>query len=162
MWCGMEEVKNTTSFLSKKILKKRAARVLAVQCIYAVIIDTISGSSVDDKILGIIELYSNELEDSRLSRADQTFLINLVRKTFEYKDTLQGNISQYLAKEWRFERLANVVQSILLAAACELFLDRDTDKEVIINEYLEIAKIFSHAGEVGFLNQVLDQIAKAR
>ncbi|MCE2993135.1 MAG: transcription antitermination factor NusB [Candidatus Jidaibacter sp.] len=158
----MEEVKNTTSFLSKKILKKRAARVLAVQCIYAVIIDTISGSSVDDKILGIIELYSNELEDSRLSRADQTFLINLVRKTFEYKDTLQGNISQYLAKEWRFERLANVVQSILLAAACELFLDRDTDKEVIINEYLEIAKIFSHAGEVGFLNQVLDQIAKAR
>ncbi|MFN5381693.1 MAG: transcription antitermination factor NusB [Alphaproteobacteria bacterium] len=158
----MEEVKNTTSFLSKKILKKRAARVLAVQCIYAVIIDTVSGSSVDDKILGIIELYSNELEDSRLSRADQTFLINLVRKTFEYKDTLQGNISQYLAKEWRFERLANVVQSILLAAACELFLDRDTDKEVIINEYLEIAKIFSHAGEVGFLNQVLDQIAKAR
>ena len=158
----MEEVKSTTNFVSKKFLKKRAARVLAVQCIYAVIIDTITGATVDDKILGIIELYSNELEDSKLSEADNAFLINLVRKTFEHKEKLQENISQYLAKEWRFERLANVIQSILLAAACELLLDHETDKEVIINEYLEIAKIFSHAGEVGFLNQVLDQIAKAR
>lgn len=159
----MVEVKNTTKSYSTTIIKKRSARVLAVQCVYSVTTVPLEDTkTIDDRILGIIDLYSDELSTSKLSRANQTFLIKLVREVFDKKTELESIISQHLSSEWRFERLAKVIQSVLLVGACELFLDKELDKEIIINEYLEIAKIFSHDGEVGFLNHVLDQLAKHR
>ncbi len=144
---------------SSKILGKRAARIIAVQCLYSIESDVASHKSTDEKLNDIISVYENELSDSKLSKADQSYLIQLVRFAVDNSSKLEDKISTYLAKDWRIGRLPKVVAAILRCAAAELFLDKALDHRIVINEYLEIAKLFSHEGETGFINSVLDKIA---
>ncbi len=159
----MPEVPSTIKeIFSSKILAKRAARILAVQCLYSIISDISSEKSTDEKVNDIILMYLNELSDSKFSKANHSYLIKLVRFAVSNTKDIEVRITAYLAEGWRVERLPKVVVSILKAAVAELFLDKKLDREIIINDYLEIAKLFRHEGEVGFINSVLDKIASTR
>lgn len=159
----MPEASNITKqIFSGKILEKRAARILAVQCIYSIISDKASDKSTDEKVNDIISIYMNDLSDSKFSKANHSYLIKLVRFAVDNKDATEANISLHLSKNWKIERLPKVVLSILKCAVSELFLDKALDREIIINDYLEIAKLFNHEGEVGFINSVLDKVAASR
>ncbi len=68
-------------------------------------------------------------------------------------------IQPKLAVGWRFERLAKVIQSILLVAVDEMRHSPKEEKAIIISDFLEVAKILSHDGETGFLNSVLDKVS---
>ncbi len=61
---------------------------------------------------------------------------------------------------WRVERLAAVDRNLLRLAITELRCHPETPGPVVINETLEIAKIFSGEDSVEFLNGVLDSIWK--
>lgn len=159
----MPEVPNTTKrIFSSKILGKRAARILAVQCLYSIITDKVQDKSTDEKVNDIILLYMNELADSKFSKANQAYLIKLARFAVDNADAIAENISKHLAKDWKIERLPKVVACILKCAVSELFLDKALDSKIIINDYLEIAKLFNHEGEVGFINTVLDKVSASR
>ena len=67
-------------------------------------------------------------------------------------------ISKYLDKDWRFERLGKLPQIILLLATYELYYFKEMKKGIIISEYMLIAKKFSHDGETGFFNSILDKV----
>lgn len=147
---------------SKRIIAKRAARVVAVQSVYSITQDDQTDKSVDEKIADILEIYQGEMSFSKLSRANHSYLIKLVRGVFKEQEFLTSQASKYLASGWKFERLPAVIQAILLTGICELYLDKSIEKEIVINEYLEICKIFSHSGEAGFVNSVLDKVAQER
>jgi len=53
-----------------------------------------------------------------------------------------------------------LVKAILLAAAYELRFRPDVPARVAINEYVEIAHDFFDQGEPGFVNSVLDRVAR--
>ncbi|MCE2992231.1 MAG: transcription antitermination factor NusB [Candidatus Jidaibacter sp.] len=152
----------TKRIFSKAILQKRAARILAVQCLYSIVSDDTETKSIDEKVNDIINVYGNELSESKFSKADQSALIKLVRFTSQNKPEFESKISEHLATNWKFNRLPRVVSCILTCAVAELFLDKNLDREIIINDYLEIAKIFNHEGEVGFINSILDKVSIAR
>ena len=61
---------------------------------------------------------------------------------------------------WRSERLAVVDRLIMRLAVYELLFER-TPAAVVINEALELAKTFSGAGAVAFVNGVLDAVRRA-
>jgi N utilization substance protein B len=158
---GMQEISSITKrIFSSKILKKRAARIIAVQCLYSIASDEASNKSVDEKLSDIISVYENELSNSKLSQADHSYLIQLVRFAAENTLELENKISEHLLDNWRIERLPKVIASILKCATSELFLNKKLDRQIIINEYLEIAKLFNHEGETGFVNSVLDKISR--
>ncbi len=151
---------DTIKFYSKKVQKLRAARVVAVQCVYS--IEYEEGKAIDQKIIDLIDLYTTTNENKALTDANISHLSKLVRETASKKDALINLISPHLGEGWRFERLGKVIQSILLVGACEMFLDKEVDARIIINEYIELAKLFKHEGEAGFVNSVLHKLSEKR
>jgi N utilization substance protein B len=151
--------KNTTKPLfSKKFKEKRAARVLAVQALYAH--HNHEGSRLDQTIFDIIKDSKSQEVLSKLSKSDEKLIINLARGTQDNLELVTAAITKHLSKEWRFERLGKVMQAILLIAAYEMMMDSEVDRAILINEYIEITKMFNHEGEAGFVNSVLDGISK--
>jgi transcription antitermination protein NusB len=69
---------------------------------------------------------------------------------------------QSYSSNWRLDRMSHVDRNILRIACFELkFLDREIPATVVINEAIEIGKKFSSEDSAGFLNAVLDNLAKS-
>ena len=64
------------------------------------------------------------------------------------------------AVNWRLERMPGVDRNVLRLAAAEMLGFKGTPFPIIINEALEIARRYSAPESVGFLNGVLDAMAK--
>ncbi len=64
------------------------------------------------------------------------------------------------SEHWRPERMAAVDRNILRVALYELLRHPETPAAVVINEALEIARRFSGADSVEFVNGVLDGVRK--
>ncbi len=145
------------TIFSKKILEKRAARILCVQSIYALIIsDTIQNP--DPTLLKIINTHQEQEDDIIIKDVNYKYLIHTARFYAENKEFIDSMVSRHLSSDWSVSRLPILVYSIISAAASEIYLDKEIDKKIVINDYLEIAKIFNHDGEVGFINKILDNI----
>ena len=74
-------------------------------------------------------------------------------------------IDEAIAKasdHWKLHRLATVDRNVLRVATFELLYEPATPAEVIIDEAVEIARRFSSETSPGFVNGVLDMIAKQR
>ena len=68
-------------------------------------------------------------------------------------------IVRRLATGWKLDRLDATVRAILRAGAFELASRPDVPIEVVIDEYVELAKAFFDPTEAGFINAALDSIA---
>ena len=64
------------------------------------------------------------------------------------------------AEHWKLERMAAVDRNVLRLALYELLNQTETPPVVVINEALELARRFSDAGSVEFVNGILDAIRK--
>jgi len=65
------------------------------------------------------------------------------------------------AEHWKLERMAAVDRNVLRLALYELLHHPETPPAVVINEALELARRFSAAESVEFVNGVLDAVRKA-
>ena len=69
-------------------------------------------------------------------------------------------VARRLAEGWRLERVDATVRAILRAGAWELLRRPDVPAEVVIDEYVEVAKSFFEGTEPGFVNGALDAVAR--
>ena len=65
------------------------------------------------------------------------------------------------SEHWKLERMAAIDRNLLRLAVHEMRTRTDVSPAVVINEALEIARRFSSADSVEFINGVLDAIRKA-
>ena len=72
------------------------------------------------------------------------------------EEALIERINPLLQKDWAFERLAYVDQAIILLAVCELERKLD-EKAIIIDEAIELAKLYSDDEAFKYINAVLDK-----
>jgi transcription antitermination protein NusB len=72
------------------------------------------------------------------------------------EEVLIDKINPHLQQDWFFERLAYVDQAILLFAVCELERKLN-DKAIIIDEAIELAKLYSDDDAFKYINAVLDK-----
>ena len=63
------------------------------------------------------------------------------------------------SKNWRLERMTRVDRNVLRLGAWELAHQRDVPRAVILDEAVEIAKLFGNEESGAFVNGVLDRIA---
>lgn len=138
--------------------KRRLARVMAVQTIYTLMLNPSDVQDINQAIFNTFRIHDKKRIKHHIS--DEAYLINLIKGCHKNMSQLDIEIGKYLAKDWRLERIGKVVQSILRLAAFEIIHSTDVDRAIAINEYIEIAKYFNHDGEAGFINSVLDKIAK--
>lgn len=76
----------------------------------------------------------------------------------------QEEIDDYIEKasqHWRLERMAAVDRNLLRAAIAEMLGYPATPLPVIINETLEIGRLYSAPESINFLNGILDAVARA-
>jgi N utilization substance protein B len=88
------------------------------------------------------------------------FALALFARTFDNIEAMDRVIAR-VAENWDLERMAAIDRNTLRLAAAELLLG-DVPAKVAINEAIEIAKKFSTENSGGFVNGILDKIARMR
>ena len=89
---------------------------------------------------------------------DNEFVKDMVYGVITKKEEIDSIANKYLNK-WTIDRLGNTDQSIIRMAIYEL-LFMDTPDIVVINEAIELAKLYSDDSVKNMINGILDKIYK--
>jgi N utilization substance protein B len=103
--------------------------------------------------------FDRDMEGATLATADEAWFAAVVRGVAAEQIGIDRAVRRRLATGWKLERLDATVRAILRAGAFELMAAPDVPVEVVIDEYVEIAKSFFEGPEPGFVNAALDAIA---
>ena len=104
----------------------------------------------------LIENYWSEVGDKEADEKTREFSAELLHGTLRELSTIDDRI-RTRAEHWRIERMATVNRNILRLAVYE-FLFEDTPDTVVINEALELTRVFSTYEATQFINGILDAI----
>ncbi|WP_168074777.1 transcription antitermination factor NusB [Caulobacter sp. SSI4214] len=141
-----------------RIQPRSVARLAAVQALYQM---EVSGAGVDSVIREFSEhRFDRDVEGERLAAADEAFFAELAKGVVANQAKVDQGVVKRLASGWRLDRLDATARAVLRAGAYELMFRPDVPTEVVINEYVEIAKSFFEGPESGFINGALDAIAR--
>jgi N utilization substance protein B len=100
------------------------------------------------------------IDDVEYAEVEVDFFDDLVKGVSARAAELDGRIAARLASGWSLERLDRPMRQILRAGAYELAARIDVPVAAIISEYVDVAKAFYDQREAGFVNGLLDAIAK--
>lgn len=143
---------------SRKRRSRTVARLAAVQALYQM---ELGGAGVETVVREFSDFrFEGDFEGEVMAEADEAYFAELVRGVVAHQAEIDHAIATRLAKGWRLERIDATLRAILRAGACELIRQPDTPTEVVIDEYVEIAKSFFEGPEPGFVNGALDGIAR--
>jgi len=138
---------------------RSAARLAAVQALYQ---QEMEGTPIP-RLLH--EFHQHRLgaiiEDHQYAEAEVSFFDDVVSGADARKAEIDVLISERLAAGWSLERLDRPMRAILRAGAYELVARPDVPVASVINEYVDVAHAFYDKRESGFVNGLLDAIAKA-
>jgi N utilization substance protein B len=137
---------------------RSVARLGAVQALYQMEVSSAGAEAVIREFSD--HRFDRDVEDMTLASADEAFFADLVRGVVTHQKEVDVAIARRLAQGWRLERLVATVRAILRAGAYELTHRQDVPTEVVIDEYVELAKSFFEGPEPGFVNGALDAVAQ--
>ena len=137
---------------------RSAARLAAVQALYQ---HDMEGTPVARLLK---EFHDHRLgatiEDAEYHDAERDFFDDIVMGVESRRADIDRLIAARLADGWTLERLDRPMRAILRAGAYELLARADVPVGSVINEYLDVAHAFYDKRESGFVNGLLDAIAK--
>lgn len=129
---------------------RRKGRELALQALYQIeMTGDPSGAAVD--------LFLQHFEGNAKAKE---FARRLVSGTVSQRAEIDRLIAQ-ATEHWKIERLAKVDFVLLRMAAYELVFCADIPTSVTLDEAIEIAKRFGSEDSAGFINGVLDHVARS-
>ena len=88
------------------------------------------------------------------------FIKDVVSGTLERSDLIEETIKKNLSEDIDLTKTDKLLKIILFAAIFELMFKHNTPTKVIISEYLLTSEYFLEKIQIGFLNAILDKIAK--
>lgn len=100
------------------------------------------------------------IEDVTYAPAEQAFFDDVVRGVDARREEIDALIASKLAKGWALDRLDKPMRQILRAGTYELLARADVPVGSVISEYVDVAHAFYERREAGFVNGLLDAIAK--
>lgn len=89
----------------------------------------------------------------------QGFADDLFQVASSRQEEIDGYIQQ-ASEHWRLERMAAVDRNLLRAAVAEMLAYPAIPQPIVINETLEVARLYSAPESIQFLNGILDAIAR--
>lgn len=101
-----------------------------------------------------------EIEDAQYLDAERDFFDDIVTGVDARRTEIDEKIAARLAEGWSLERLDRPMRAILRAGAYELLARADVATATIISEYVDVARAFYDKRECGFVNGLLDALAK--
>ena len=137
---------------------RAAARLAAVQALYQ--------HDMEATAIPVLlhEFHQHRLgatiEDVDYAEADVDFFDDLVKGTTARLGEIDGHIAGKLAKGWALARLDRPMKAILRTGTYELLARADVPVAATISQYVDVADAFYDRREKGFVNGLLDAIAK--
>lgn len=137
---------------------RSAARLAAVQALYQ---QDMEGTPLARLLK---EFHDHRLgatiEDQTYHQAEGEFFDDIVAGANDRHEEIDRLIAARLAAGWTLERLDRPMRAILRAGAYELIARPDVPVGSVISEYVDVAHAFYDKRESGFVNGLLDAIAK--
>lgn len=144
--------------MTNKAQSRSAARLAAVQALYQ---KEMEGTAIPSLLH---EFHHHRLgatiEDVEYADAEVDFFDDLVTGTDARLDEIDGVIAAKLNAQWSLERLDKPMKAILRVGTYELLARADVPTGSVISEYVDVAKAFYDKRESGFINGLLDAVAK--
>lgn len=142
----------------KRSQSRSAARLAAVQALYQ---QEMEGTPVAQLLH---EFHQHRLgatiDEVEYAEAEVDFFDDVVKGADARRAELDALIAGRLAEGWSLARLDKPMKAILRAGAYELAGRADVPTASVISEYVDVAKAFYDQRETGFVNGLLDAIAK--
>ena len=137
---------------------RSAARLAAVQALYQ---QEMEGTPLPRLLK---EFHDHRLgatiEDATYYDAERDFFDDIVLGADARLEEIDSLIGDRLAEGWSLKRLDRPMRAILRAGAYELIARADVPVASVISEYVDVAHAFYDKRESGFVNGLLDAIAK--
>ena len=132
------------------VTARRKARAVALQVLYEV-------DSVDHPWDQVSSRY---LKGERLPKEAVSFAHDLVEGVLANTQRIDGIISEF-APSWPVSQLSVVDRNLLRLAIYELVIERVSPPKVVINETVELAKLFGSDSSFRFINGVLGSVVES-
>ena len=132
------------------VTHRRKSRELVLQTLYAC--DMSPGSDC-------AELFGNIIENNSFPHEAQLYARELAITTMKHRDEIDEQLKQHTSN-WDIKRLAAIDRNIIRMAVSELLFFKDVPYKVVIDEAVEIAKIYGAEDSGKFVNGVIDSIYK--
>ena len=137
---------------------RAAARLAAVQALYQ---QEMEGTPLPTLLH---EFHSHRLgaiiEDIEYADADGDFFDDVVKGVDARREEIDRAIAARLSAQWSLDRLDRPMRQILRAGTYELIARSDVPTGAVISEYLDVTDAFYDKREKGFVNGLLDAVAK--
>jgi transcription antitermination protein NusB len=137
---------------------RSAARLAAVQALYQQSMENTPMAKL------LHEFHQHRLgatlEGATYAEAEVDFFNDVVKGVDARREEIDALVAESLASGWTMARLDKPLTQILRAGTYELLARADIPTGSIIGEYLDVADAFYDRKEKGFVNAVLDQVAK--
>ena len=144
--------------MSDRSRSRSAARLAAVQALYQ---KEMEGTPLP---MLLTEFHNFRLgatiEDVTYADAEISFFDDIVAGVDARLEEIDGHITARLSKGWALARLDRPMRQILRAGTYELMARIDVPTGTVISEYVDVAKAFYDKREAGFVNGLLDAVAK--
>jgi len=132
-------------------MSRRKAREIALQALFQ-----FDFTKNDDE--NLIEMLIKETKG--LNQQSILFTREIIKGTIANLEAIDATIKT-VSNDWKIERMAAVDRNIVRMAVYELkFNSEDTAPKIIINESIEIAKIFGSDESSRFVNGILGALIK--
>ena len=120
--------------------------------------------SISPRIRVIQKLYAHLINpDEKIDYPKsqyKKFIKDVVIGTLERSELIEEQINSHLKDDINLGKTDKLLKIILFAAIFELMFKHNTPKKVIINEYVLASEHFLEKIQIGYLNAILDKIAK--
>jgi len=162
--------------------ERRQARILALQVFFcfeqqkfagdirSVFGDVVTFSNLDEEQKsGNLPNENGEIKEiqktvtdspSDLSENVKNYALEIVKATTLNLEEIDKKIAERTTQSWAFERINSIDRNLLRIALAEMDEKFAVPPKVVINEAIEIAKIFGTDDSAKFINAVLDKIKK--
>jgi len=137
---------------------RSAARLAAVQALYQ---HEMEGTPIARLLREFHEhRLGATIEDEQYVEAEQSFFDDVVSGADSRRAEIDEAIAGKLAEGWSLDRLDRPMRAILRAGTYELLARKDVPVASVISEYVDVAHAFYDKRESGFVNGLLDAVAK--
>ncbi len=129
-------------------MSRRVAREELFKLVFEGEIKEESTKEIFDNYLTRDEALKNENEIAFIKK----YMEGITENNSEILKTISDNITG-----WSFERIGNVEKALLKCSVYEILFE-DTPREIVINEVVELAKVYGDEKTSEFINGVLAKI----
>ncbi|MBS1340796.1 MAG: transcription antitermination factor NusB [Clostridia bacterium] len=134
-------------------MNRSKIRELAFELLYSLEIQKVEKESIEEQIKMFLE--TNEITDKKA----EEYFTDVVYGIQTNSEKIQETISSNLASNWKIERISKISLVLLKLSTYELIYKKIPYK-VVINEVVELAKLYGDENAPSFINGVLGNIVK--